>query len=1266
MRDGLRGGVRRALPLLGVIASVLLTTLVPARAPSPPVFGTLRPDGGEFLAGGSTVAISWNATHGTDTLGYTWVQYSTDGGASYPNLIASGNYSLGGATVPWVVPSIDTSTARVRVCVQPLDNSTMGCRASAADFTIDSQRPFVVSVSPPDGTTNIPLNAPVYVQFSEAMDQASVTYAMSPTIVLGETWPSGSLLVLTPTNAWMPCTTYTISIMSGTDLAGNPLVAAPVPNPFSFTTTCMGLPPPDLLSPVGGEDWTGGTVHAVAWNQSNPTGGPLNWELSWTTGNTWTVFASGRGNPGTQTYDWLVPTANTTTARVRVCVSDTGNASCDTSGPFTIDSSPPVLYAHYPVDGEVDVPITTALQIVFSERMNPGRTEQAFVITPTAFVFSVFWSTDGTIATFQLEALRTRTHYVWSITCGATDASAPGNVLSNCQATHDFWTEGGPAGPTLTLDAPLGGESWTGSSLHDVVFSVSNPGMDNTTTESGLPIRQDNPSDPFTASFVRPVNLTAVGGLSVNVYGRPGDDIDLYLFRDNGDAAFAPGDMIVCASTGPTSTEVCTYSQPSDGLYFIAVHGSSVPSGNSTFNMTTTISGSPLSVTVSASYRSGIGGGPIGSLAMTVPPGTTRQGRIPWTVPPVNATDVVVNVTATIPGATLTDEGVAFEIDSAPPVVLSFGPTGAQVPLDPAAFVVFSEPMALPPADPFSLSPPASWTTQWNPSRDRIDVPLSGTAPCTAYTATVGVVPDPGSSSLRDDSDPGNLLVPVSWTFTTECSPTLDLLAPDGGEDWTGGSVHDLLWVTDDGDDSTLAVDLTYSLDGGGTYPNVIARGVVVGVGPGTFPWTLPRVDSANVRVRIVATDAAGNAASDESSLSFTIDSTPPALLTSYPLDGAPGQKTTRDLWFVFTERVDRPSFEAAFGISPNPGGVTFTWSVSNLGGDVLVMGHDPFRSNTLYTVTFGTTGKDDSDPGNFVAVPIRVRFSTQPPPAVNPPVAKAVGKNQVQVGEPVTLDGSGSTGNITSYVWRIADNQGRFVGVQVGRIATHTFTDHGRYSVTLIVSDANGLTDDDTIEIAVTSNPNSGGLLLGGAALLAVALLASTEAGRTFLFSWILFPLYVRRKRNELLEHQTRGMILGYVMVHPGDTYTDIKRNLMLTNGTLTYHLKVMENEGLIRSQIRGPRKLFFPQGVRVPEDGGGLHEVQVRMYRAIAAVPGLAVKDIAGALGITSQHALYHLRGLASQGFVRLERRGISLRCYAEPGKGPSLHEETDGGNG
>ena len=1234
---------------LSLVLVASFSALGPAHAASPPVptsppvFTNLTPNGGETLVGGQTFTVGWRVSHDSDTSLSATISLSIDGGASYLFLTA-GTFATGFATYPWPVPLINVTTARVQVCATARDGGS-SCIASMSDFRITASgsylslvspadgamdvplaltlvisasgvdistvtwmitptvgafvpvwtnnnsllwmahtvpfaactrysitlqardlfggtvgpytwtftticsSPYIVSTDPADGAVNVSLSQDIVVVFSGAMNPNTVTWTIVPTILLIGTWPDPTTLVLLHNASFASCTTYSVAV-DGRDVNGNPLVPGPVPNPWSFTTTCPGQGTVvQLLVPAGGEVWTGGSLHMIVWNQSWPTGGAMDWALSWSQdgGATWSPIASGTAPPGTVTYDWTVPAVDAMSARVRVCVVYPAPPVCDESGAFVIDSTPPRLVSHSPADGALDVPITTSLVAVFSEGMNTRATEPSFWITPTAFIFSTRWDTGRTTLTIQLDGLRTRTHYYWGFTCGAQDASDPGNALANCQAVHDFWTEGTPS-PSLSLISPSGGDSWTGGSTHDVVFSISNPGN---------------------ASLV---------------------------------------------------------------------------------------------LTATVSYRSSAGSGLIGTQDVTVPAGTTVTRQTPWTVPLIDATDVVVNVTATGGNTTLWAESGPLAIDSTPPQVLLATPNGTNVPLDPLLVVRFSEPMnvLLGPVPPLTIAPGVgAMAFVWGPAGDGLTAPLTGTQPCTAYVVTIG--------DLRDGSDPGNPVVPYSWTFTTVCSPTVDLLVPDGGQDWTGGSAHLVEWTSGDADDSFLVGDLWYSADGGTTYAGVIATDLVIPVGAGSFLWTLPRIDSVNVRVRIEVTDSAGNTARDDSVADLTIDSTPPAILASFPSDGASGFKTTREIWFVFTERVDRASFQSAFSIAPNPGGLTFAWSLSNLDTDVLTVDHAPFKSNTAYAVTFGTAARDDSDPGNFVPSPLRVRFSTQPPPNVNPPVAKAVGKNQVLAGEPVTLDGTGSTGSITSYVWRIVDNQGHFVAVLVGPVATYTFRNHGRHSVTLIVTDQNRLTDEDTIEIAVTSNRSANDLILAGGALLAAALLiGSTEAGRLSVFAWILFPLYVRRKRNEILEHQTRGMILGYIMVHPGDTYTDIKRNLMLSNGTLSYHLTVMEREGIVRSQTRGTRKLFFPEGVRVPEDGGGLHEVQVRMYRAIAAVPGLAVKDIAGALGITSQHALYHLRALAAQGYVRLERRGFSLRCYAEPGKGPALHGETDGENG
>ena len=97
-----------------------------------------------------------------------------------------------------------------------------------------------------------------------------------------------------------------------------------------------------------------------------------------------------------------------------------------------------------------------------------------------------------------------------------------------------------------------------------------------------------------------------------------------------------------------------------------------------------------------------------------------------------------------------------------------------------------------------------------------------------------------------------------------------------------------------------------------------------------------------------------------------------------------------------------------------------------------------------------------------------------------------------------------------------------------------------------------------------------------------------------------------------------------------------------------------VLEREKLIQSQNRGSRKLYFPAGVPMPEDGGGLHEIPLRMLRVLDERPGITLRDLAGVLGVSTQLLRYHLRTLQMQRLAVVQRVGLTSQVFRVAGRG------------
>ncbi|MEK6851548.1 MAG: winged helix-turn-helix transcriptional regulator, partial [Candidatus Thermoplasmatota archaeon] len=419
----------------------------------------------------------------------------------------------------------------------------------------------------------------------------------------------------------------------------------------------------------------------------------------------------------------------------------------------------------------------------------------------------------------------------------------------------------------------------------------------------------------------------------------------------------------------------------------------------------------------------------------------------------------------------------------------------------------------------------------------------------------------------------------------------------------------------------------------------------------------LPAADTEAAVVRVTVTDSAGLTAR-ATSAPFAIDSTPPSLLTFSP-SIATAVDSMADFRLVFSEPIDPAGVASAVGHdTPNfwVEGATEELAAhaetTALPSDTVVVRHATIRNNVTFTLVLAGL-RDASFPGNPLSQ--RISFTAWD---VRPPTALLAVNPSAVPGDVVVLDGSASTDNdaILDYAWTIRDGAGDAVAHPSGERAAWRATE-GEFTVTLEVTDAGGNVAEASAPLYVHAIPVAGGLpstevtILGWLALAGAGgsgSYAFTDRGRSLLSRVFLLPLYVKLKPEAVKNQETRGMIRGYIRVHPGDCYTDIMRNLGLANGEIAYHLMVLEREGIVRSTTRGSRRLYYPAEMPMPEDGGGMHEVQQRLLRNVSEVPGMAIRDLAGILGVSSQLALYHVRKLSQDGLVRFERHGVKLRVF------------------
>jgi len=140
----------------------------------------------------------------------------------------------------------------------------------------------------------------------------------------------------------------------------------------------------------------------------------------------------------------------------------------------------------------------------------------------------------------------------------------------------------------------------------------------------------------------------------------------------------------------------------------------------------------------------------------------------------------------------------------------------------------------------------------------------------------------------------------------------------------------------------------------------------------------------------------------------------------------------------------------------------------------------------------------------------------------------------------------------------------------------------------------------------------------------------------------------------ENIFEHKTRRMIYNHIMIHPGDSFNNIKRVFELTDGTLRYHLNYLESRNEIRSATVGNNRCYYPveKIALSPRSGSDLrtHRLSANQERLLSVIqrkPGVTQKELIYLTGMKRITIAYNIIKLLDYGVVRKEPNGKYI-CY------------------
>src|SRR5438128_2515833 len=401
------------------------------------------PNGGETWTAGSSQNITWTKT---GSITNVKLEYSTDGGTTYPNLITSSTPAAAGSYA-WTVPDLASTNVKVRV-------------TNTADTTVsdDSNAAFTIkgglTVTSPVGTDVWNVGAVKTISWTStgagAIPTVNLEYSknglFTDTVVIATgvaSGPTGGSYSWTVADAI--ASTVKVRVKHPTDATVSAVSAA-----FSIKGSLA------LTAPVGGEVWAVGASQNITWTSSGTLG---NVKLEFSRDNfaadvqTITLSTPAAGG----SFAWTVPDAISTTVKVRITLNSDATVTQTSPANFKIRGS---LALTAPNGGETWI-VGDVRTITWTK-------------TGTLADVKLEYSTDGGVTYPNVITASTpaaNLSYAWTVP-DAISTTVKVRITLNADATVTAASSATfTIKSSLTLTAPNGGETWTAGSSQNITWT---------------------------------------------------------------------------------------------------------------------------------------------------------------------------------------------------------------------------------------------------------------------------------------------------------------------------------------------------------------------------------------------------------------------------------------------------------------------------------------------------------------------------------------------------------------------------------------------------------------------------------------------------------------------------------------------------------------------------------------------------------------------------------------------------------------------------